>query len=246
MLAAVGLQDEPDPGLADVEVDPLADVDDVEHVGAGRRRPRRAAARAPRAGRGRRSRTPAAAPPTVSPSRMHSTSRVASTLPPESTAQISPSARRLDLAGEQRRDRGRAGALDDQLRALEQEHHRLGDLVVGDRDDLVEVGGEQRPRQLAGLLDRDPVADRPRGAALGDDADHAPLRAPRLERDRDPGRQRRRRRSATTTVVVAGACSAISSPTVPWPAITTGSSKAGSGSGPRARRPRAPAAAASS
>ena len=33
--------------------------------------------------------------------------------------------------------------------------------------------------------------------------------------------------TGTTTVAVCGACSAISSPIVPWPAITSGSSKGG-------------------
>ena len=42
------------------------------------------------------------------------------------------------LAGEQRGDRRGAGALDEQLRPLEQQHDRVADLLVGDGDDLVE------------------------------------------------------------------------------------------------------------
>ena len=92
VLGAVGLQHESDAGLANVEVDALAEVDDVEHVRAVLGdRPDAAAASAPgRSGTTveNTSRRPAA----VSPRRMHSTSRAASTLPPESSAQTSPSA----------------------------------------------------------------------------------------------------------------------------------------------------------
>jgi hypothetical protein len=54
----------------------------------------------------------------------------------------------------------RAGALHDELRALDQEDHRLGGLVVTDRHHFVEPALDERQRQLAGLLDGDPVADR--------------------------------------------------------------------------------------
>ena len=54
-----------------------------------------------------------------------------------------------DLAGEQRRDADRARAFDDELRALEQQHDRLADLLVGDGDDVVEHAVENAHRQLA-------------------------------------------------------------------------------------------------
>ena len=69
-------------------------------------------------------------------------SSVGSMLPPESSAH--DRARAADLAGEQRRDAGRARALDDELRALEQEHDRLADLLVADLDELVEQLVEDR------------------------------------------------------------------------------------------------------
>ena len=90
VLVAVGLEHQPDPGLAHVQVDALADVDDVEHVrarvGDRRRRSRASAPGWSETTVEKTSRRPAA----VSPRRMHSISRVASTLPPESTAQTSP------------------------------------------------------------------------------------------------------------------------------------------------------------
>ena len=53
-----------------------------------------------------------------------------------------------------------AGPLDDELRALQQQHHRLRHLVVGDRHDLVDVALDDRQREVAGALDGDAVADR--------------------------------------------------------------------------------------
>ena len=136
---------------------------------------------------------------------MHSDSSEASTLPPDSTAQTSPSAGGAHAALHQRRHRHRARALDHELRALEQQHHRLGDLVVGDRHDLVHVALDQRQREVARALDRDAVADRVRraradrpvgrervdvgGAGLGLDADDARARQPLGHRQPDPARQ---------------------------------------------------------
>ena len=94
---------------------------------------------------------------------MHSDSSEASTLPPDSTAQTWPSGGG-HAALHQRRHGNRAGALDHLLGALEQHHHRLGDLVVRDGDDLVHVALDQRQREVARALDRDAVADRVRRA----------------------------------------------------------------------------------
>src|SRR5258707_533984 len=56
-----------------------------------------------------------------------------------------------------------AGTPHDELAALHEQHHRLGDLVLADRDDVVEPPLHEAERQLAGPLDRDPVGDRQRG-----------------------------------------------------------------------------------
>ncbi len=89
------------------------------------------------------------------------------------------------LAGEQRGDRHRPGALDDELDALQQEHDRLADLVVGDGHDVVQDVGEDRAGQLAGVLDRDAVGDRV-AVAPRLDAHDPHLRADRAQRERDP------------------------------------------------------------
>ena len=83
-------------------------------------------------------------------------------LPPERIAQTGVVAR--DLAGEQRGDRRGAGALDEELRPLEQQHDRVADLLVGDGDDVVEQLLEDRGGERARLLDRDPLGDRVAGA----------------------------------------------------------------------------------
>ena len=62
------------------------------------------------------------------------------------------------LAREQGGDRRGARALDEQLRALEQEHDRVADLLVGDGDDVVEQLVEDRGRQLPGCLTAMPSA----------------------------------------------------------------------------------------
>ena len=67
---------------------------------------------------------------------------------------------RLDLTAEQRGDADRAGALDHELGALHQQHHRLGGLVLPCQGHLVDPLLEQRRRQLTRRLDRDPVGDR--------------------------------------------------------------------------------------
>src|SRR5438552_3323254 len=97
-----------------------------------------------------------------------------------------------DLAGQKRRDADRARTLDDQLRALEQVHDRLADLLVRNSDQVVDHTVEDAHRQLAGLLHRDavgnrearPIRERP-GRLNADDA-HARLH--RAQRDRSPRR----------------------------------------------------------
>jgi hypothetical protein len=71
---------------------------------------------------------------------------------------------RADGAGQERGDADRARALDDELRALEQADHRVGDVVLRDRDELVDPFGDERERERAGPLDGDAVGDR---GALG-------------------------------------------------------------------------------
>ena len=64
--------------------------------------------------------------------------------PPESSASAGPFPG--TSAAEQSGDRGRTGALDDELHPLEQEHDRLRDLAVGHRDDAVEPVVQDPPR----------------------------------------------------------------------------------------------------
>ena len=95
----------------------------------------------------------------------------------------SPSAR-TDLAAEQRRHPDRAGALDDELAALHQQHHRLGGLVLAHDRHARRPTARAAARQLPRRLYRDPVGDRQRG--VGDlHADHLDLRPGGLHRDRD-------------------------------------------------------------
>ena len=88
---------------------------------------------------------------------------------------------------QQRGEPDRAGALDEQLLALEAEDERVRDLLVRDLDDVVERPVEDRAGQLAARLDRDPVRDRE--TRLADDADDPLSRSPLAQRERDPRRE---------------------------------------------------------
>ena len=57
-------------------------------------------------------------------------------LPPESTATTGVST--CDRPGQQRGHADRAGRLDHELAPLEQHHQGPGDVLVGDRDDVVD------------------------------------------------------------------------------------------------------------
>jgi hypothetical protein len=99
-----------------------------------------------------------------------------------------------------RRQRHRAGALDERLRALQQRGHRVSYLGVGDGDHLVDPPFDDLEGQLADLPGGDAVGDgvdgialddRPlpeglgdAGGALGLNADHAGV-GPPLDRGRD-------------------------------------------------------------
>ena len=120
-------------GLAHVQVEPLADVLDVEQVRAAARRRARAAAPASPGGRAASASSTSRRPAWLSWRRATSASSPASTLPPDSTTTVVPDGAAGDPARQQRGHADRARALDDELGALEQEHHRLGDLVLVDR-----------------------------------------------------------------------------------------------------------------
>ena len=103
-----------------------------------------------------------------------------------------------------------------------------------------------RSRRIAavsapGLLDGDPLGDRvavlgaagERGRCLGLDADEADVRPELAQRDRDPGREAAAADRDRRACRASGSCSASSSPTVPWPAITRSSSKAWTKVAPR-------------
>ena len=55
----------------------------------------------------------------------------------------------VTLPGQDRGDRHGAGRLDDELRPLEQHEQRPGDVVVADRDDLVDELADDLEVQLA-------------------------------------------------------------------------------------------------
>ena len=105
-------------------------------------------------------------------------------LPPESSAQTSPEPPALPASSAASR-RG-ARPFHDELRALEQEHDRLGDLFVLDMDDVVEQLVEDRHRQHARMLHGDAVGNRARPGLPRLHADEAHGRKERAERDRDP------------------------------------------------------------
>ena len=182
----------------------------------------------------------------------------------ESTATSCRSRRAVHLAAQQRGHADRAGALDHELGALEQQDHGVGDVVLGHDDDVVDASASQQRRvSCARLLDGDAVGD---GQAAGRvhrlaarAATPAPARTPRPARRRPgpraardltrdghaagqpaaaDGHDRPRRGRATS--------SSSSSPSVPWPATTSGSSKGWTKASPAsAARSRAAATASS-
>ena len=165
-------------------------------------------------------------------------------------------AARVELPAEQRRDADRAARLGDELQPVEEEDHRLDDLLVAHGDDLVHQPPVHLEGQLAGLGRLQPVGDR----AAGRRCERA--RRPRASaacRRRPPARRRRRGspgRSAFAAVAQpaispppltgtrsrssSGASSSSSSATVPWPAMTSGSSYGLTSSSPRSAASRAP------
>ncbi len=70
---------------------------------------------------------------------------VASMFPPESTTATEPEPE--TSSGEERCEADGAGALDEELRPLDAENERLGDLVVRHRDPVVEGRLEDRWRR---------------------------------------------------------------------------------------------------
>ena len=115
---------------------------------------------------------------------MTSWSRAKSTFPAAQDRDHLPAAPRLHPAGQERGDGGGAGALDEQLRSLEQIAHGDVDLLVGYDQQVVDVAphglhdqgarprgpqavGDARPtRDLEGPPGRDRVVDQPSGRAL--------------------------------------------------------------------------------
>ena len=83
-------------------------------------------------------------PASVSWRRAIESSSPGSTLPPERIATVVPRGAASTWPPQQRRDADRAGALDDELAALEQHDHRLGGVLVVDHGHAVEPLAEQR------------------------------------------------------------------------------------------------------
>src|SRR5262245_66095775 len=65
----------------------------------------------------------------------------------------------VDEAVEQRGDRGGRGTLDDELAALHDPDHRLEDVAVGQRDDVVDEALHDRERHLADAAHAQAVDD---------------------------------------------------------------------------------------
>ena len=147
-----------DLGLRDRDVHPFAvvlDRDDV-HALLGDERsslissPGRSGIASARRGSG---------PRRVSPCRMTEMSSVGSMLPPERTAPPVPVPPTLPASSAATPTA--PGALDDELRALEQQHDRLADLLVGHRRRCRRAGRRTIAMVSSpGTLDRDPVRDR--------------------------------------------------------------------------------------
>ena len=143
-------------------------------------------------------------------------------------------------ARQQRRDADRARPLDHELGPLEQEHHRLGDLVLGDRDDpstqrLDQRAASARPGRLTAIPSAIVSAEstatgapglqrgRERRAGLDLNADHLDLGPRDLSAIATPLTSPPPP-TGTTTRARSGTWSSSSSPSPPWPAITSGSS----------------------
>ena len=216
--------------------------------GARRRRGSRRSRRRARAGAasepgrsGTRVNRTSRRPASVSWRRATIASRPASTLPPLSTTHVVP--RRARPRSGRRAARRRRPRRRPRRRASPSpsQHDRLGDVVLGHDDHVVEPARDERERQLAGALDRDAVGDRQRRV----DLDRLAARAA------TPGR-RRRVSTCTPTTSTSGRCdftrdrdaarqpaaadrdddlargratsSSSSSPSVPCPATMSGSS----------------------
>ena len=121
-------------------------------------------------------------------------------MPPERTTHVVPVAAGATHAGEQRGHADRPGAFDVELRPLHQQHHRVRDRLLVDRDDLVDPAFDEGPRDRTGRLHGDAVGERrdrtnrrPRArrtAHTQRPGRHDPNRGRRrLDRDRQPGRQ---------------------------------------------------------
>ena len=121
-------------------------------------------------------------------------------MPPLSTTHVVPVAAGCDSARQERGDADRAGSFDEQLGPFHQQHHRVGDGVLLDDDDVVEPLLDEWSGELARSLDRDPVGEGDdgtvgrfavgvRSARLDLHADHLDGGVVALDGDRDAGRQ---------------------------------------------------------
>ena len=155
-------------------------------------------------------------PADVRPCRITEISIVASMFPPEDRHRRARSAR---PAGEERGDADRPGAFDHELRALEQQHDRLADLLVRDGDDVVQQVLEERHRKIARVLHGNAVRDRV-AVDPGLDADDSHFGPERAQCSRDAEREPTSA-DRDQTVPSSGSWSSSSRPIVPWPATTS-------------------------
>ena len=143
-----------------------------------------------RAGRGCACAAPGSGRTTVRPRRTTACSSGRSMLPPERTTATRRPATSRDVAAEQRRRADRARALDDELVALQEQRDGLDDLLVGDRDHVVDVrrwtiGNVSSPGRLtampSAMVSR--ARRRPRSARAARESHERPRSPP-------PGRRR--------------------------------------------------------
>ena len=145
VVGAADLERGVDPGLADVEVDAFALVLHLDEVGAGGRRTRGAAGRGCRAGRrcGRRRRG-AGRPRSRGGGSVRGPRRGRRC--PRTARRRSCRSRRVPRARAEGGDADRAGAFDVELGPVHQHHHRVGDGVLVDGDDLVDPSVDRAVR----------------------------------------------------------------------------------------------------
>jgi hypothetical protein len=159
VLAPARLEHQLHRRLAHVEVEPLAQVLDVDEVGARLAHQRQQARqRARPVGHAREEHEPPARFALVAARDRGQQTRVDVAAAEHDHRRAARGGR--GLPAQQRGHADCARALDDELGLLHEHDHRLGHVVLGDDDHVVEPAAHEAEGQLAGALDRDAVGDR--------------------------------------------------------------------------------------